>query len=291
MSLLTAIIPHYNSFESLDHLLLDLTSVDGISLIVIDDSSNDQSSLKALKLKYSTVNFLSNEGENSAGTCRNIGLKNVKSDWVTFIDADDKVNVIELKEIINQLQQYHIYDILFSCPSSVKIDGNPSNRTIAYSYLYKKAKLGIDDILYWFHVPWSKIYRTSFLRTNNIKFSETLVSNDVIFSLTAGVFCQKYKLLNENFYTVVESSTSLTSVKTRSNDRILTRIGVLEEYNSILDRHKKSAYKIPRFIYIVKLPFVSAMQYIFEKGIFALFSDFSVYYFYDKLKRLVIKAK
>ncbi len=290
MKLLTVVIPHYNSYESLDNLLLTLSDIERINIIVVDDSSDDAVRLGELKEKYKYVSFFSNDSNNSAGVCRNIGLYNVKTNWVTFVDADDRVCHSKVNKIIDKLDKYKDYDILFSDPSSIKDNGEESNRTNNYSYLYEKAKLGIDDILYWFHVPWSKIYRTEFIQRNKIIFSNTIVSNDVLFSLKAGILCDKYGLLDEGFYTVVESSTSLTSIKTRTKDKTFTRIEILDEYNSILDENNKGKYKIPRMIYVLKLPRRDAFRYLTHKGIIDVFSDFSAYYLYDKIRRLIVKA-
>lgn len=66
-----------------------------IQLILVDDGSTDSSAkiIKKWQRKYpNNIKYIykENGGQSSA---RNLGLKYVKSDWVTFIDPDDKIDI------------------------------------------------------------------------------------------------------------------------------------------------------------------------------------------------------
>ena len=87
---LTIIIPHFNTSDLLQILLASIPQDKGIQTIVIDDQS-ELSHLKAIENLMSKYNFelYYNDLMKSAGTCRNIGIKNAKGNCLLFADSDD----------------------------------------------------------------------------------------------------------------------------------------------------------------------------------------------------------
>ena len=87
---LSIIIPHYNSSNFLEKLLLSIPKKKDIQVIIVDDKS-ELSHLKViyeLKKIYS-FDFFQNNRDKGAGSCRNIGLEIAIGKWILFADSDD----------------------------------------------------------------------------------------------------------------------------------------------------------------------------------------------------------
>lgn len=105
------IIPIYNQSHYLA-MALDSCLKQGIlrkNIYLIDDCSSD--SPDKLALKYS-INFLKTDKNSGPAAARNLGLKNSKSEFIAFLDADD---VMLPGRILNSLNFLHQYDAPMVC--------------------------------------------------------------------------------------------------------------------------------------------------------------------------------
>ena len=136
---LSIIIPHYNTPDLLEKLIVSIPNTDDIQIIVIDDNSD-----KDLKLLENVKNMYQNKieyyvndtGVKGAGACRNIGLRHADGKWLLFSDADDYF----LEGMYETVAQYFDsdYDEVFFIPTSKYIDsGELSNRQIITLNLMK----------------------------------------------------------------------------------------------------------------------------------------------------------
>src|SRR5699024_5954198 len=93
MKQVSIIIPHFNSVKLLEKLLLSIPKYNDIEVIVIDDNSTEgieKFSILKKSVEFEHIKFLmNNTGVQSAGTCRNIGLKAATGKWILFADSDD----------------------------------------------------------------------------------------------------------------------------------------------------------------------------------------------------------
>lgn len=249
--MLTIIIPHYNSVQSLEKLLNSIPSTNEIEVIVIDDNSTEQVQ-EYNKLvnssKYEHVIFLINNTEKKgAGVCRNIGLEHMSSNkWVLFADADDYF-VEGFYDIVKEYFESD-FDIVYFTPTSIEIDtGNLSDRHIRfqqqiYDYLTKKDRNSELKLRYEFPVPWSKLISAKLIKENNIKFDEVIASNDVMFSTKIGYYAKNIAASNKIIYCVTKNKGSLTN--TISEEMFDTRLNVRINYCKYLkSRLKKEDQK------------------------------------------------
>ena len=63
--------------------------------------------------------------------------------------------------------------------------------------------------------PWARIYRTSFLRENNIQFFDYPIGEDVIFTLTAYNLTDKIKVIDYNGYNWFFNERSISNTSQR----------------------------------------------------------------------------
>lgn len=218
MKSITIIIPHYNSWSKLLELLETIPKRKEFQVIVVDDNSDNYTeNLSSVFSAYPGVEVYINESANKgAGAARNLGLKYAVGEWIVFADSDD-LFTFNFFDIIKKYLSTE-YDIVYFSPTSFIEDTDIiSTRHIQYEkyinlYLDNKNKFNELKIRYFFLVPWSKMIKNKLIQSNNIKFEEIIVSNDILFSAKIGYFAENIKTDRSTIYKVRENKGSLTSV-------------------------------------------------------------------------------
>ncbi|WP_164885372.1 glycosyltransferase family 2 protein [Geovibrio thiophilus] len=237
---LSIIIPHYNSVDSLIKLLNSIPDQEDVQVIVIDDKSDkfteDYTYLRDSKA-YEHVAFLDNAScVKGAGVCRNIGLMNAQGNWLLFADADDFF-IGGFYDYVAKFFDTH-NDIVFFPPTSRdNLTGETSDRHLRYkklvqNYIENPDDEALLDLRYKFYVPWSKLFRRSFVKDNGIFFDETIASNDLMFSTKTGHYMKLFSVSDEIIYSVTKDVGTLT--KNTSEKVFDARVAVHIDYCKFL---------------------------------------------------------
>jgi len=120
--LLTVIIPIYNVEDYLRQCLDSLCNQtnQNFKVIMVNDGSNDSSGIIAKEYCKSLPEmFFYFEQENKGqGAARNLGLQNVDTPYVTFLDSDDWWKSRNMEQIEKAILSRDILpDLIFTCPS------------------------------------------------------------------------------------------------------------------------------------------------------------------------------
>lgn len=223
---ISIIIPHYNDFNGLTTLLESIPNIDAIQIIIVDDHSSigfEDFTKHIAELNRNNVETYLNTGDRSAGSCRNIGLKYARGEWVLFADSDDYYVNDAFDTIMELCKQKE--DIIYIKPTSIILpDGIPGNRHISYekmllNYLICKEKNTEIILKSGFIVPWSKMYRRKFLAENNIMFENVRWSNDVMFSVRSAFSAKNILAIDKEIYCVTRKKGSLTTQKNKEEYR------------------------------------------------------------------------
>jgi len=156
------ILPVYNSKNFIIRTLESVVSQSYRcwKLIIIDDKSSDGTSIllnnfyKNSKFK-NRILILRNKKNKGQGHCRNIGLKNSKSEFVAFIDSDD----LWMKKKLEKQIQFM--------------------KDLNYSFTYTDYKISQDNKNKIIHVPASYNYNQFILNTS-ICTSTMIIPNEAI---------------------------------------------------------------------------------------------------------------
>ncbi|MFM4956268.1 glycosyltransferase family 2 protein [Aeromonas veronii] len=266
---ISIIIPHYKCERGLQELLnsilspLDKTCVEKIEIIVIDDNSMDIEAYGNFVNANECVQFFRNNASlNGAGSARNMGLDIARGKYIIFADSDD----LFLSDWYDALNKIILLDsdITYFSPKSMKSNGEPSRRHLRYKKLVENyIEENSNAIRYKYHVPWSKVYLKKFLDKYNIRFDEVIASNDVMFSLKAGIHAEKISCYENSFYIVVEREGSLTTSKNYT--KLVSRINVLLDYNLQLKRINQKTYCIslvPHLLLMLKISPIKTFKLI-----------------------------
>ncbi|MGZ7886035.1 glycosyltransferase family 2 protein [Ligilactobacillus salivarius] len=207
--LITIVIPMYNVESSIERLIISISEAfkdqeSLVEVLAIDDGSTDKtveifknlhekSQLLALKLIQNSHGGVSK--------ARNTGIKYSKGRYITFVDSDDElalVDVVDLKEKLAQNAEVIIFDTDRNETIDLNKDGNRAKVLAEISMLGRHVvSTGIQD----------KIYLRSFLIENKISFNDRLrVGEDTLFVFDAVSLANKVVETKDKFYVVHESS-------------------------------------------------------------------------------------
>jgi glycosyltransferase involved in cell wall biosynthesis len=246
---ISIIIPHKNSANLLERLLLSIPSSVQSQVIVVDDFSSDTefSKVQALQKDYSFCLY-KNEGKYGGGA-RNTGLKYATNEWILFADSDD----FFLKNAGTVLREYEgaLADIVFFRVESCYSDTlEPAYRDKHINLLFDNYIENCDEWLIRcrFTPPWSKLMKRKFIVKNNIRFEECEAGNDNWFSVKSGVLAENIQIAQKPLYCVTVSSGSIT--KTFSKGKFLSRLYSTLRVNRFLRSKSLGKYQLSILYYI-----------------------------------------
>lgn len=174
--LISIIVPVYNVEKYIEKCVYSLANQDysNIEIILVDDGSPDSSGFLIDEISKTDDRVTVIHKENAGvSTARNAGLQVSKGKYIMFVDGDDWVD----EDYVS-----YFYDLLSS--NDCEIAFNKSNYYITaqqkkHDY-NKKNKVTAEKAIEWiysdeiFVAVWNKIYKSSILKDNDIKFSEDI---------------------------------------------------------------------------------------------------------------------
>lgn len=183
---ISVVIPVYNTGNIIHRTLYSIENqtfgIENIEVILVDDSSNDNTSnilneygksdnYKIIKIKNRT---------GSPGTPRNIGLSEATSDYVMFLDHDDFFEINALETLYDAINNNDC-DLVYGTYVSVDL-GLPTKITYPNEKQGFFSNIDENERSIAFPPPsiWTKLFKREFLIKNNILFTEFL-GEDAIF--------------------------------------------------------------------------------------------------------------
>lgn len=246
---ISIIIPHKNSSNTLERLLLSIPSSIQSEVIVVDDNSNENelSKLQTLQNKFGFLLY-KNEGL-FAGGARNTGLKYATNKWILFADSDDFFlsDAGDLLQVFENSEKDIVYFKIASCFSDTL---EPAYRDKHINALFDSYLTNDDEWLIRsrFTPPWSKLIKRDLIVQNNIKFEECEAGNDNWFSVNTGVLAKSIQIVQKPLYCVTVSSGSIT--KTFSKSKFLSRFYSTLRVNRFLRLNNLGRYQLSVLYYI-----------------------------------------
>lgn len=229
----SVIIPVYNVEKYLERCLTSVCNqtFKEIEIICINDGSNDNS-LEILE-NYQHIDprivIIDKKNEGLSKT-RNLGIKQARGDYLTFVDSDDWIEESMIEELYNISVNHKaditlcLYNRCYENKKIPKILDLPevtlyTSRDTKYKLFRKvigplgeelKSPENLDSLV----TAWGKLYKTDLLRENNIIFIDTaeIGTEDLLFNVYALGKCEKSCILNKSLYNYWKgNSQSLTS--------------------------------------------------------------------------------
>lgn len=215
MPLVSIIVPVYKVEKYLKRCVDSLINqtLRDIEIILVDDGSPDSSGkiCDGLQEKDCRIKVIhkSNGGLSSA---RNAGVKIAQGQYIGFVDSDDDV-ALDMYEKMYSVAKRENVDFVMSDYQRICADGRCYLKTLDIpSGLYEKKQMRriiFPNLIMGENIEygpllsvWHCLYRTDFLRQNNLYFDEEVKwSEDNIFSALAGYCADSfYYLKGEGLY-------------------------------------------------------------------------------------------
>lgn len=229
---ISIIIPIYKI--KLEYLKKCLDSIlnnnsDQIEIILVDDNNYNDECGKIIDLyakKFENVTAIHQENA-GVSVARNSGIDNSKGKYIAFVDPDDWVTENFVQEMINSIEDDQKSDIIifssFVNYNNIQIINNfwfKDNMFIGSEKEDLELQLIAKGATKYFPpevgvgVPWSKLYKKSFLLDNNLRFIPNLKRmQDNIFNLYAFEYANQIRIINIPIYHYRKSSESATNKK------------------------------------------------------------------------------
>lgn len=231
-------------------------------IIVVNDGTQDNSLciIQEITKKYSNIKIINQENK-GLSVARNVGLKHSKGKYVWFIDADDYIEENCLGRItsllnndldILQLQYRLVYEHNLS---SINIPFYQINGRTTGIEIVKKGGLPVP-------APFS-IYRSAFLKENNLEFYKGIYHEDSEFKPKATYLAKKITSDTLISYNYLQRNTgSITSsFKLKHGLDILTVINSLIKFAN----KQNMPYRYKKYFYINIGLNINSLLYGFHK--------------------------
>ena len=249
---ISVIIPVYNVEKYLEKCLDSIINqtFEDIEIICIDDGSSD-SSLEILN-QYSNndkrIIVVSQENLGPSQS-RNNGIELAQGDYLTFVDADDWIELDCLEKVYNNAILNGSEVVLFNAIEHrtnnqfhkriyLPIDKNVNYDDFVFDYNYNK-QLVMNNMF----VVWSKLYKTSFLKKHNIQFPNYIrMFEDIPFHIKTMLFAKYVSYLPEILYNY--NKLNENSVQTKNNSR-LEIFNIIDIVKQLLnENHSQKEFKL-----------------------------------------------
>lgn len=238
MSDISIIVPAYNAEKYIKKCLESLINQTKkeIEIIVINDGSTDNTEKIIKSFKDKRIVYYKNTNH-GIGYTRNFGIENASSDYIMFVDSDDYLRE-DACELLYEKISNEFLDLVICDYYRVYDEKVVEDRLMKFKNTnLKETPNLLSDINL---SPWNKIYKTSLIKTNSLRFDEKLKYEDTPF---VAIAMDKAKLIGKldeclNYYVIHEVSE--TTIRDRRCFDIIQIIDIVREYFKDKDYVKES---------------------------------------------------
>lgn len=229
---LSIIVPIYNGEKflknSLDSILNQTLNAKTIEVILVDDHSTDNSSLIINEYCQNNVNFKSiflDKNSSYAGRPRNMALEQVKSRYVTFLDADDYYYSNALENLYYSMIcndcDIVIGNFTMDSENGEKIIVKDNGLTL-FENLNEYSALKFDNPIKNPHIftssnVWNKLFKLEIIQNNFVKFPEGVPAED-------SGFLFQYLLNSNNVLFINKSIIHYHNLRISDDDKSVSHI-------------------------------------------------------------------
>ncbi len=208
----SVVIPVYNTEEYLREALDSIVNqtLRDIEIICVNDGSTDDSAeiLDEYAKKDSRISIITQENK-GLSCARNAGIMKARGKYIYFMDSDDILETTALEELIPVMEEKDL-DVMFFDGESFAED--PELITAYYQTAYRRSRAYNDvyegaELLKLFRsehkynpVVWLQVYKTSFLRENDIYFIPGILHEDNAFTYSTFLNAKRVSHTNKAYF-------------------------------------------------------------------------------------------
>ena len=208
MKKVSIIVPVYNSCEIISRCIESILQQTyyNLEILIIDDGSTDGSVdiCREYELKHKRITFIPSSHA-GVSLVRNIGLDKVTGDYVMFVDGDDYVKKTYVEKMVAGIEKESDCDMCICSYERVIYGGLYPIKPLQKAGIYSKVRYLKNTLKdpghHYFGVLWNKIFKTEFIRKENIRFNKDIsLGEDFVFSLEYLRNAKKVNVINDKLY-------------------------------------------------------------------------------------------
>ena len=214
-SLLTVIIPVYNTAEYLDRCIESVNNQTehNIEIIIINDGSTDNSEdiINRYIAMCPKIEYIKLEKNIGVGNARNIGIKKAKTKYIAFVDSTYYENMLEKIECNNseicisgiktEVDDVYNWKYRYKYPDNFTTSGNFCLHALTNQY---NSDISISPIVN------NRIYNKTLISKNEIMFDKSRRAQDMYFSFMAFTYANNVSFCSNSFYHYYQRDFSAT---------------------------------------------------------------------------------
>ncbi|TYS60070.1 glycosyltransferase [Sutcliffiella horikoshii] len=244
---LSIIVPIFNVETYLERCFESLLNqrLEEIEILAVNDGSTDNSLvvLKEMASKDKRIVVLDkkNGGVSSA---RNFGISNAKGEYIGFVDPDDWVDEEMYVQMYANGKENNAEIVMCSYVREFGTHSKEKKFNLPSLTIYQKEEVKKEilrkligpvdeevanpEMLDAWGTVWSKIYKTSLIRENIIKFTDLSLigtNEDTLFNIQTCYYANKFLFLNKPYYHYWRQNT--TSITTTYKQDLINKWFIL----------------------------------------------------------------
>ncbi|MBC8743172.1 glycosyltransferase family 2 protein [Lactobacillus sp. Marseille-P7033] len=194
---IAVIIAAYNAEKTIDKCiasLLNQVKVTNYQVIIVNDGSTDATLDRLNRYRFDSKINVINKNNTGASDSRNEALKQVTTDFVTFVDADDYVEKDYLYTLIKQYKDNPECELVICGYQKEQVDG-----AVTMIGQGKKSILNQEQAFHDIFISYNfegylvnKLFRVNIIKDNNLWIDkDAALSEDLLFCCEYLRYCQK----------------------------------------------------------------------------------------------------
>lgn len=176
-----------------------------LDVVIVNDESPDKSvDIINDYIKNNTSNLsirVINQSNQGQGAARNTGIHEASGEYLMFVDQDDTLESGILPKLLNKAVDSNA-DIVLCGYRRVTADGKTKQKVKLQLTEWSKYKV---------IAPWAKLYRTEFIKENNISFLPVVLGEDIYFLMQAYSYKPKVDFLENIGYNWLDNANSVSN--------------------------------------------------------------------------------
>ncbi len=236
------VIPHKNTPALLVRCLNSIPLREDVEIIVVDDNSDNVNWEELNKSVLPQFHLILNKASKGAGHARNIGLDACCGKWVIFADSDDFFSSA-CNKILDEYMDSDA-EIIFFSVDSVNSDNVEEHSfraddkiKLIANYRTTPSIENEDAIKFLYTEPWGKIYKADLIKRHDIRFSESRVCNDILFSYKASCYAPQVAVDERTLYVITFRSDSLSADSYVNYEKAITRLSEVAKSQAFVEQH------------------------------------------------------
>ena len=238
---ISVIVPCYNCQDTIKECYNSIKqSIDSVlshEIILINDGSTDNTQFILDEIKVTDKNVVVINQENKGvSAARNIGLRNAKGKYISFVDSDDSILEEYYTKMVAPLKEDLSLDLVI-CDYSSSGLSKEDILNISINNIYEeglKSKGSFEKLRGYI---WNKIYKRNILVDNNIIFDEEVrFCEDLGFNLIYLKYIKNVKIIPEKLYRYDIQTTDTLGNSSK-------KITAFKRWDNLLSRENKEKYK------------------------------------------------